>query len=122
MENRVSAADFVSASAGNSGSRLGEFAPFEPTELQVIALARIEARNGGGEPGRIARKLARWFGLPISTGLANPRLEALRRFALRVFRGEGFPPAAELESFLSAGFSALQARALLQRRMPSSAR
>lgn len=122
MADRDSAAPFASAKAGNAGSRLGEFAPFDPNELQVIALARIEARQGISQPGKFAQKLARWFGLPVATGLANPRLEALRRFALRVFRGEGFPPPTELENFLSAGFSALQARALLQRRTPSSAR
>ena len=122
MANRDSAAPFASTAAEITGTPVGEFAPFEPNELQVIALARMEAQHGAGEPGKLARKLARWFGLPVATALANPRLEALRRFALRAFRGDGFPSASEVENFLSAGFSALQARALLQRRTPSSAR
>lgn len=122
MANRDSAAPFATATAEITGAPLGEFAPFEPNELQVIALARMEVRRGTGEPGKLARKLARWFGLPVATALANPRLEALRRFALRAFRGDGFPSAAEVENFLAAGFSALQARALLQRRTSSSVR
>ena len=122
MADRDSAASFASATAKNSNSRLGQFSPFDLNELQVIALARIDAERHVGERGRLAKRFARWFGLPTVTGLANPRLEVLRQFALRIFRGDGFPPAADLENFLSAGFSALQARALLQRRSPSSAR
>lgn len=95
--------------------------PFEPSELQVIALARMEAERRLLQPGRLGTFMARWFGFHVANTLANPRLEALRRFTLRARQTGGRLPLPEIEQFLAAGFSTLQAVTLLRRALPVSA-
>ena len=95
---------------------------FETFELQVIALAHMEAERRLLQPNRLGRFLKRWFGLPVAQTLANPRLEALRRFALLARKTDGRPPLAEVQDFLAAGFSTAQATALLRRALPIAAR
>jgi hypothetical protein len=78
---------------------------FTPLELHVLALA---ARDAAWSV-RIVEAL---FGIRRPNPLANPRLEALRRFAVIVRNLRGSPPAAEIEAFLAAGFSPRAATAL----------
>ena len=72
MADRDSAASFASATAENSNSRLGEFSPFDLNELQVIALARIDAERHVGERGRLAQRRSSATALPPSTAMSWP--------------------------------------------------
>ena len=121
MANRVSAASLASVTSDSVGGIVDGTA-FEADEWQVIALARIEAAKGQREPSPLGLKLARWFGFHVSTALANPRLEALRLFVLRLIQSGGRPATTEIERFLAAGFSTFQARALVQRATTLSTR
>ena len=90
-------------------------AVFDGVERQVIALARRDDRWSLFEVSDWRARIVRWLsGRRPVNGLANPRLETLRRFAVlsRVKRGKVAD--AEIQSFLEAGFTAVQA-ALLQR-------
>lgn len=90
-------------------------AVFYGVERQVIALARRDDRWSLLDVSDWRARIVRWLSgrRPVNR-LANARLEALRRFAivLRVKRGKVAD--AEIQSFLEAGFTAVQA-ALLQR-------
>ena len=122
MAYRDFAEPFVPAIDIESAPGQGERPPFDASELQVIALARMEAERRLLQPGRFGRFLSRWFGFHVATALANPRLEALRRFALLARRTAGRPSVIDTEQFLAAGFSTLQAVTLLRRALPVSAR
>ena len=77
---------------------------FTQTEWVVIRLARRE-RLGGLRPGsRLERLARRLFGLEPATQLANPRLEALRRAAIRCRQDTGTFGRAEMEVLLDVGF------------------
>ena len=121
MAYRDFAEPFVPALDVESEQAGGKGAPFDPSELRVIALARMEAGRRLLQPGRLGNFLARWFGFRVANTLANPRLEALRRFALRARQTDGRLSLAEIEQFLAAGFSTLQAVTLLRRALPLSA-
>ena len=121
MADRDSAAPLASVTSDSVGEIVNG-AAFEADEWRVIALARLEAAKGQREPSPLGLKLARWFGFHISTALANPRLEALRLFVLRLIQSGGRPPTVEIERFLAAGFSTFQARALVQRAASLSTR
>jgi hypothetical protein len=86
--------------------------PFDRLELQVIALGRREAERWLHLPRLVLRALARLLDLAEARPLANPQLEALRRFAVWSRLAGEAPPPAEIDRFLSAGFSPVQARAL----------
>jgi hypothetical protein len=91
-----------------------EAAAFAPLELQVISLTALDPPSSLRRPSRLARLVERWLGLATRKPLANPRLEALRRFAVLARSARGRLPARELERFLSAGFTKAQAQRLLQ--------
>lgn len=87
-------------------------ARFTPVEARVIALAdsdRLESVSGRSRFGRLIDAV---FGIRRSNPLADPRLEALRRFTVLARLSDGRLPTAEIERFVAAGFSAAQARAL----------
>lgn len=122
MAYRNFAEPFVPAFEIESVPAAVEGASFETSELQVIALAHMEVDRRLLQPGPLGRFLKRWFGLPVAQTLANPRLEALRRFALLARKTDGRPPLSEVQEFLAAGFSTAQATALLRRALPVAAR
>jgi len=84
---------------------------FTPLELNVIALADVDHPGSVRESTRFGRFMERAFGIRRSNTLADPRLEALRRFAVLARHGGVLPPH-EIDLFISAGFSLHQARAL----------
>lgn len=94
---------------------LPDEARFAPLELKVIALAEADPVASLGSPTRFRRFYERWFGFKLPRPLANERLEALRRFAVLARVTGGRLPAEEVKTFLQAGFSLLQARALTRR-------
>lgn len=88
-------------------SRLGR------QEWSIVELARNESLwtlNPNGLLQRIGRTL---FGIRQPMPLANPNLEALRRFALIAWH-RGSVGAAQLREFVSAGFSCTDATLVLQ--------
>lgn len=74
-------------------------------EWSVVALAERDTVASLREPGRIAAALESLFGLHRPNKLANPRLEALRRIAVFIWRQGWKVPKSELNAFLSEGFS-----------------
>jgi hypothetical protein len=83
-------------------------------EWLVVALARRDGLGSLRTPGRIGAALSRVFGGRGEPRLANPKLEALRRFAVFAWhRGHNVPPS-ELAAFRDAGFSPNQAETVLE--------
>jgi hypothetical protein len=92
---------------------------FAPLELKVIGLAEADPVASIGPPTRFARWFERWFGFERASPLADARLEALRRFAVLARVTGGQLPREEIERFVAAGFTQLQARALQRRAAPA---
>ncbi len=85
---------------------------FTPVELSVISLARVDGLATLRPRNWLTRLAERLFGVGRPNPLADPRLEALRRFALIVRNHRGDPPQGEIDRFLAAGFTARAAIAL----------
>jgi hypothetical protein len=90
-------------------------ARFAPLEMQVIRIAEADPVASIGAPSRFAAFFERWLGIERPKPLADSRLEALRRFAELARVTGGQLPIDEVRSFLAAGFTQLQARALQRR-------
>ena len=80
-------------------------ARFSALEWSVVALARRDTLHTLEKPGRIAMALGALFGDRRNPRLADPRLEALRRFAVLVRHFRDRLPDRELVRFLAAGFT-----------------
>jgi hypothetical protein len=106
---------FLSATPlAHDGLRAGVFATpiadaidarFERHEWEVIVLARQDGLASLREPSRFARLLDRLFGAGINRRLANPRLEALRRFAVLAWHHGYALPVSAMKAFKDAGYS-----------------
>lgn len=86
---------------------------FSPLEWTVIALARRDRIASLSEPSRTARALGGLFGRGVDSRLADPRLEALRRFAVHAWHRGYVLPVSEIKRFVASGFSVDQAETLL---------
>jgi hypothetical protein len=86
---------------------------FSALEWQVIALARRDGLASLGEPGKLSRALGSLFGLGRTSRLADPALESLRRLAVFAWKRGYALPVSELKAFVAAGYTMLQAEALL---------
>ena len=83
-------------------------ASLSPLEWSVVALAQQDRLSTIDRPGRIAIAVGRLFGSRRYSGLANPRLEALRRLAV-IARHRGYAiQSCEIHAFKAAGFSMAQ--------------
>lgn len=87
---------------------------FTSLEMQAIALAKADGAWSIRPKDRFVRLVERIFGFRQANKLANPRLEALRRFAVVSRLSRGRPADAEIARFLNAGFTPRHAT-LLQR-------
>ena len=87
-------------------------ARFTPLEAKVIALSSRDRIETVRERSRVGRLLDALFGIRRSAPLADPKLESLRRFTILARLADGRLPEREIEQFLAAGYSPLQARAL----------
>lgn len=99
----------LSGPVRRGGSPLPAVAPAAPAlgalEWSVVALAERDGIGSLGAPGRLSVAFATVFGRRrANPALADPRLEALRRLAVFVWRG-GDAPAAEIARFTAAGFA-----------------
>lgn len=92
--------DFSLAPAGVAPTREAPRADFSAVEWTVIRLARRDGRSTAREGSRLGAMLRRLFGLARPNLLADPRLEALRRAAVRCWHGDR----RELDGLVVAGF------------------
>ncbi len=74
-------------------------------EWSIVAMAERDSLASLREPGRMAAALGSLFGLSRPNGFASPRLEALRRVAVHVWRSQWNVPNSELQAFLAEGFT-----------------
>ncbi|MGW8188973.1 MULTISPECIES: hypothetical protein [Sphingomonas] len=87
---------------------------FDQLERQVLLLARRDgAWSLGGRGGGLDVLLKRLFGAARPNVLADPRLEALRRFAVTARVGGVAAVRREAAAFLAGGFTAEQRDAVL---------
>ena len=84
-----------------------------PLEWAVVVLARGDTLATLREPGRLSVALGNLFGKQANPRLADPRLEALRRLAVRVWHDRVSVPAQEMAEFLAAGFTTGQYHTML---------
>lgn len=76
-----------------------------PLEWAVVVLARRDTLASLREPGRLSVALGNLFGKQINPRLADSKLEALRRLAVRAWHDRSLISARELAEFLAAGFT-----------------
>lgn len=86
---------------------------FSALEWSVIALAKRDRLSSLKTPGPVSRALGGLFGLGAASGLADPRLEALRRVSVHAWLRGFALPEVEVARFLDAGFAKRQLEALL---------
>jgi hypothetical protein len=88
-------------------------------EWQVVRIALAEADRAVAEPAAARSRLGRWIaashrwltGVEPAAGLADPRLEAVRRFVVAVRRGAA-DTGPRGEALLALGFSREQVRGI----------
>lgn len=88
-------------------------ARFDHTEWHVIMLARHDGLESLRAPSRIVKLLHWIFGGGRNRQLANPRLESLRKIAVRAWRMGHLVPTTIIKCATDAGFSAAQIDTLL---------
>lgn len=107
--------EFTEASVGANASRgrasHDPLPTFTALEWLVVALAERDGLVSIGRAGRFASVISKLFER-AKPGLADPKLEGLRRFAVIAWQFDN-PPADEVDAFHGLGFSARQRDALL---------
>lgn len=103
--------------AAGTSARL-DAALFTDLEWSVVDIARRDPLSSIQAPGRFASKVAELLGSRRTLPLADPRLEALRRFAVVDHHLGDRLPDHEVAHFVGAGFSMAHVRLL--RSIPSS--
>lgn len=88
---------------------------FSPFEWSIVALASAEPMSSLRGPGIVASLLSGLFGIRTSAGLADPRLEALRRMAVLAWHDGYSVPTHEVNAFHAAGFNVAQYETLQTR-------
>jgi len=83
-------------------------------EHDVLFLSRRDPRSSVAGRGAVRSRLRRLFGLSTPNRLADPRLEALRRFAVLLRARGNRLPATEEARLMAAGFDADQVAAVAQ--------
>jgi hypothetical protein len=90
---------------GAARVRQAERTAFERAEWQVIMIAQKDGLESLSEPGWFARLFARVFGGTTIRPLADPKLEALRRFAVLAWHYSYALPASAIEGIKTMGYS-----------------
>ena len=85
--------------------RLDPVSRLSMLERQVIQLARTDGRWSLAGSGRFQSVLATLFALERPNPLADPRLEALRRYAVTLRLSAGRLPRADDDRLIAFGFS-----------------
>lgn len=74
-------------------------------EWSIVAMGEKDSLSSLREPGRFLTALGSVFGFRRANGLANDRLEALRRIAILAWHYRWNVPKSEVEAFFQAGFT-----------------
>jgi hypothetical protein len=76
------------------------------TELdwRIVEIAKLDGPRSINPDGKLSRFLRSFFGLPIARGLANDKLEALRRFCVRAWFWD-LIRTSDVRSLIDAGYS-----------------
>lgn len=74
-------------------------------EQSVVALAAMDSRRSTSPPGRLSRVMSWMFGGRPANQLADPRLEALRRFVVLVRTNRRAELPSSADALRAAGFS-----------------
>ena len=89
-------------------SAVHETASLSPLEWLVVAVAENDRPSSLREPGKIARTFGTLFGSSHNRALADGKLEALRRIAVRLWRQGRDYDGPDVLAFLTAGYSPAQ--------------
>ncbi|WCT75099.1 hypothetical protein PQ455_07760 [Sphingomonas naphthae] len=81
-------------------------------ERKVILLSRLDPAPRGPVMAGLARAAHWLFGIEPATDLADPKLEALRRFAILIRIGRGQASEAETARFRAAGYDPMLAETI----------
>ena len=87
--------------------------PLSAVEWKVVEAAHANSMLSVNPDGLLAR-VARAFGIQVEQGLADKRLEALRRFSVRAWHWDLIRDK-DLRAFLDAGFTRLHVLDILSR-------
>lgn len=98
MRGLLSAAEMAPDAAPAAG-RLSKL------DRMVIALSRHDPRSSLAAPGRFRKIITYLFSLQPPNPLADPRLEALRRFSVMLRKQRAHFPEDETLRLLAAGYS-----------------
>lgn len=104
--------DVVARPLGAAPVAAAEAAGFSELEWSVIEIARRDPLTSIEAPGRFAVTLANLLGRRPALPLADPRLEALRRFVVVSHHLRDRLPDREIARFQQAGFSRAHVRTL----------
>lgn len=85
---------------------------FTPVELTVMELAWRESHRSQAFDRSIFKAPRRWFGLKEPLPLADPKLEALRRYAIQLRRSSGVGDRDAGNEMIEVGYTAEQVRAI----------
>jgi hypothetical protein len=91
-------------------------------EREAVMLAKFDGASTLYSAGRMQKQVNRLFGFPTPNGLADNRLEALRRFAVAVAHDSAAVVARERDQLLSLGYGddqILRAEAVALRYRPA---
>lgn len=102
--------DVVDRPLGAAPTEISEAIGFSDLEWSVIEIARRDPLSSIEAPGRFAGTLANLLGRRPALPLADPRLEALRRFVVVSQHLRDRLPDREIARFQLAGFSRAQVR------------
>jgi hypothetical protein len=86
---------------------------FSAIEWGVIAFWRRDSATSLSESGRISRALGGLFGFGANSRHADTKLEALRRFTVHAWQRGRVLPQVEIDQFIEARFTLLQAETLV---------
>lgn len=87
---------------------------FSPSEFQAIQIARRDSVWSIRTDSHWVRLASRLFGIHPQNKLADPLLEAVRRFAVAARSNGGMPNETEYRLFEAAGYSAAHADFIIQ--------
>ena len=102
---RIEPAEATYLQAPAPANRQAPEARFSDLEWSIIRLARLDRMWTLRSPTRLSRFFRRLIGRNPNPGLANPRLETLRRMAVLSWRFGFTVPGEDVAEFLQAGFS-----------------
>jgi len=103
-------ANYLTPRSAHARSTAIDHVHLSSIERDAVMLARRDRMSSLRQPGRLRRAATFVFGLPVKTGLADAKLEGLRRFAVAAAHGNDKAVDRERSAILKLGYSETQAR------------